>query len=299
MASKQDSLKSLPSVSRLLESDAGALLAARVGQGIATFFIRQALAEQRSALLSSSESNVSLDREAVSRLVLAHAERKALRTEPEARRAINATGVLLHTGLGRAPLGAKPLEAIEANAAYGVVQVNLEDNSRSLREKLIQELLAELIGAEAATTMNNNAAATFMLLHVLAAGKEVIVSRGQLVEIGGSYRMPDVMEQSGGILKEVGTTNKTHLSDYERAINENTGAILYVEPSNYVVQGFSSMPSIADLATLTKPRGIPLIADIGSGALHDLSKYGFKDISNLKTALSDGADVTCSSGDKL
>ncbi|MCL4154847.1 UNVERIFIED_CONTAM: hypothetical protein GTU68_020048, partial [Idotea baltica] len=218
---------------------------------------------------------------------------------PEARSAINATGVLLHTNLGRAPIAGYAIDMLASTAGYGVVQIKLEDNSRSKRDEEISSLLSVLTGCESATVVNNNAAATFMLLNSLAAGAEVIISRGQLVEIGGSFRMTDVMDQSGALLKEVGTTNRTHLYDYERAISENTGALIYVEPSNYEVIGFSCFPSLAELCELGKKHNIPVIADLGSGALVPTEKYGIKHSLTIAEALSAGAAITCSSGDKL
>ncbi len=291
----QDLLRSLPAVSKLLTSSVGRDLCGRYGEGLVKFFVRQRVEEIRSEIQSNERSAVPDIDELVDEVI----ERLERLTNPQARHAINATGVLLHTGLGRAPLGGTVLEAVAAGSGFGVVQINLADNSRSLREEKIQQMLIELTGCEAATLVNNNAAATFMLLHIISAGGEVILSRGQMVEIGGSYRMPDVMEQSGAVMREVGTTNKTHLYDYERAINENTAAIIYVEPSNYCVQGFAGYPSLEELCNLGQKHKVPVIADLGCGALVPMAQYGLKKVITIADAISAGAAITCSSGDKL
>ena len=181
---------------------------------------------------------------------------------------INATGVLLHTGLGRAPLADEAIEAVAAVArGYCSLELELEDGERGRRTSGIERLICELTGAEAATAVNNNAGATVLALRALAAGREVIVSRGELVEIGGSFRLPEILEVSGAKLREVGTTNKTRLSDYERAIGPETAAILRVHRSNFRIVGFTEAPELADLVRLAHDRGIWAIDDIGSGAI--------------------------------
>ena len=214
--------------------------------------------------------------------------------------AVNATGVIMHSGLGRAVLSADAGEALrDVAAGYSTLALDLETGKRVPRDRHVEGLLRELTGAEAATVTNNNAAATVLILNTLARGKEVVVSRGQLVEIGGSFRMPDVMATSGAVLREVGTTNKTHLADYERALSDATGAILRVHHSNYRIVGFAEEPSIEDLAALGRARGVPVIDDLGSGALVDLVRFGLAAEPLVTASVRAGADVVCFSGDKL
>jgi len=214
--------------------------------------------------------------------------------------AINGTGVIMHSGLGRAVLAEDAVEALLAVAhGYSTLALDPETGRRTSRDRHVESLLRELTGAEAATVANNNAAATVLVLNTLARGKEVIVSRGQLVEIGGSFRLPDVMKTSGAILREVGTTNKTHLGDYEEAIGETTGAILRVHHSNYRIVGFAEEPGIEELAGLGRKRGVPVIDDLGSGALVDLKEFGLATEPLVQTSVRAGADVACFSGDKL
>ncbi len=214
--------------------------------------------------------------------------------------AVNATGVIMHSGLGRAVLSADAGEALRNVAAgYSTLALDFEAGKRVPRDRHVEGLLRELTGAEAATVANNNAAATVLILNTLARGKEVVVSRGQLVEIGGSFRMPDVMATSGAVLREVGTTNKTHMADYERAVTDATGAILRVHHSNYRIVGFAEEPPIEDLAALGRARGVPVIDDLGSGALVDLSRFGLAAEPLVTASVRAGADVVCFSGDKL
>jgi L-seryl-tRNA(Ser) seleniumtransferase len=216
------------------------------------------------------------------------------------RNAINGTGIIMHSGLGRAVLSRDALEAImEAARGYCTLALDRETGRRGQRDSHVSTLLCELTGAEAATVVNNNAAATVVILNTLAKGKEVIVSRGQLVEIGGSFRMPEVMETSGVVLREVGATNKTHLRDYENAIGQDTGAILRVHHSNYRIVGFAEEPGIEDLVGLGRKHALPVIDDLGSGALVDLREYGLETEPLVRTSVAAGADVVCFSGDKL
>ncbi|MDF1665176.1 MAG: L-seryl-tRNA(Sec) selenium transferase [Planctomycetota bacterium] len=213
--------------------------------------------------------------------------------------AINATGVVLHTGLGRAILPKEAQEAILDASGFTILEVDRLSGQRNRREDGIATLLKELTGAPAATVVNNNAAATMICLSALAKGKEVIVARGQLVEIGGSFRIPDILEESGAKLVEVGTTNKVHLRDYENAITENTGLILRVHTSNYRVVGFTSEVPVADLVTLGNKHDVLVMDDLGSGALFDLSPYGLPHEPLIQDSLATGAHVICFSGDKL
>ncbi|GFR36274.1 L-seryl-tRNA(Sec) selenium transferase [Thermobrachium celere] len=223
-----------------------------------------------------------------------------LSTRPSLRRVINATGTVIHTNLGRSPLSKSALEKIvEIGCRYNNLEYNLEEGKRGSRYSHVEDLLCNITGAEAAMVVNNNAAAVMLVLSTLAKGREVIVSRGQLVEIGGSFRVPLVMEQSGAILKEVGTTNRTHLHDYENAINENTAAILKVHQSNYRILGFTEEVDIESLIALSKKYNLPLIEDIGSGVFIDLSKYGLSYEPTVQNSVKKGVDVITFSGDKL
>jgi L-seryl-tRNA(Ser) seleniumtransferase len=219
---------------------------------------------------------------------------------PNMRSVINATGTILHTNLGRAPISEKHMEQIAKIATgYSNLEYNLEAGKRGERYSHFEELLCEITGAEAAMAVNNNAAAVMLVLSSLAKGGEVIVSRGELVEIGGKFRIPDVMKISGATLVEVGTTNKTHYSDYEEAITEETKALLKVHTSNYRIVGFTESVSIDELIGLAGDCDIPIIEDLGSGVLIDLEKYGLSHEPTVQESISKGADVVCFSGDKL
>jgi L-seryl-tRNA(Ser) seleniumtransferase len=213
---------------------------------------------------------------------------------------VNATGIILHTGLGRAVLARKVLEQIHSTLqGYSLLQLDAETGGRSRRDERIEWLLQQLTGAEAATVVNNNAAATAIVLNTVAKDREVIVSRGQLVEIGGSFRLPEIMAFSGARLVEVGTTNKTHPRDYENAVTERTAAILRVHPSNYKIQGFSSEVPLDVLAKIAHDRQLTLIDDVGAGALIDFSQFGFEPEPTLPDSIRDGADIVTCSADKL
>lgn len=216
------------------------------------------------------------------------------------RRVINATGVVVHTNLGRAPLSEKTVAAILREASnYCTLEYDIETGGRGKRGAYAEQLLAELTGAEAALIVNNCAAAAFFILSVFAKDGEVIVSRGELVEIGGDFRVPDVLAQSGSTLAEVGTTNRTKLADYEKAFNKNTKMILRVHPSNYKIVGFTATPSIAELAAFAHKKKIVFYEDAGSGAIFDLSEHGLKDEPVISRSIADGADLVSFSGDKL
>lgn len=219
---------------------------------------------------------------------------------PTMTRVINGTGTILHTNLGRAPLGARHLEQIAYVAnGYSNLEYNLDEGKRGERYSHFEKLLCKITGAEAAMAVNNNAAAVLLILSSMANGGEVIVSRGELVEVGGKFRIPDVMQQSGARLCEIGTTNKTHLSDYEQACTEETKAFMKVHTSNYRIVGFTESVPISDLVSLKEKYDIPVIEDLGSGVLIDLSKYGLTYEPTVQDSVRDGADVVCFSGDKL
>jgi L-seryl-tRNA(Ser) seleniumtransferase len=236
------------------------------------------------------------------REVLDAAHRRiARRRDPGCVRVVNATGIVLHTNLGRAALPPAALEALaEHGRGYQLLAADRESGERAPRERHVEKLLSRLTGAEAATVVNNNAAATLVVLAALAREREVIVSRGQLVEIGGAYRIPEVMQQSGAVLREVGTTNRTHLQDYENAIGPRTGLILRVHTSNYRVEGFVREVVLAELVRLGRAYGVPVVDDLGSGALVSLADRGLPgDEPLVRDSVAAGADLVTASGDKL
>ncbi len=215
------------------------------------------------------------------------------------RRVVNGTGIVLHTNLGRAVLPPEAMAAVAELEGYCSLQIDLESGRRGRRDSGVEDLLRRITGAEAATVVNNNAAATLLVLAALCAGRDVIVSRGQLIEIGGSFRLPDVIAQSGARLVEVGTTNKTHPRDYENAITDNTRVLLRVNPSNYRITGFTRQVSTAELAEIKQGRDLILVDDLGCGALVDLAAYGLPSEPTVQGSLRAGADVALFSGDKL
>jgi len=216
------------------------------------------------------------------------------------RKVINATGIIIHTNLGRASLSRDALDRLqEVGAGYSNLEFDLVRGQRGLRYDHVGDLLCRLTGAEDALVVNNNAAAVLLVLNTLASNREAVVSRGELIEIGGEFRIPDVMERSGARLREVGTTNRTHLSDYEGACGDQTAMILKVHTSNYRIVGFTEEVALTDLAGLAKERGIPVMSDLGSGCLVDLAPYGLDHEPTVQEVLADGADVVTFSGDKL
>lgn len=297
---KRTLLRNLPSIDEVLNSPAISSLVEHWDRDFVVGLARDAVESFRSRIMQAEEAELAkLDCsvEAVRSRLLADIES---RTEPSLRGCVNATGVVLHTGLGRAVLPEEAAAAVlDAAQGYCTLEIDAETGHRGDRNVHFSRLLCELTGAEAATAVNNNAAATLLALNTLAAGKEVIVSRGQLVEIGGSFRMPEVMAASGAVLREVGTTNKTRLADYENAINENTGAILRVHMSNYRIVGFFEEPGIAELVELGHRHGLPVVDDLGSGALIDLGTYGLESDPLVRDSIKAGVDAACFSGDKL
>jgi len=303
MAKRNDSvagaLRKLPSVDTLardpeLEDDT-----ARLGRTVVVNSIRQAVEEFREQISAGAVPGP--DEDQIRQRILADVHRRLnAMSEPYYRKAVNATGIILHTGLGRAVLPAQALLQIQHElSGYSLLQADAETGKRSKREARIEQLLQQLTGAEAATVVNNNAAATSIVLNTVAKGKEVIVSRGQLVEIGGSFRLPDVMAFSGAKLVEVGTTNKTHARDYVNAITENTAAILRVHPSNYRIRGFTSEVPLGELVEIAHSRSLVAIDDVGAGAMIDVSQFGFEPEPTLAESIRTGADVVTCSADKL
>jgi len=298
-SSKQDLLRNIPSVDGILQQIEAAWHAAGVPRRILVDAVRTAVDQARQ--LVASERTPPLDKESLRRTIMAQVDRRMRGTAgPHYRRVINATGIILHTALGRAVLPTRAIRQIQQElSGYSLVQVDVATGKRSKRDERIEWLLQQLTGAEAATVVNNNAAATVITLNTVAAGKEVIVSRGQLVEIGGSFRLPDIMATAGARLVEVGTTNKTHLRDYERAITERTVAILRVHPSNYKISGFTSEVPLPPLVQLAHARGLIVIDDVGAGPLIDFSRFGFAPEPTLPESVRIGADLVTSSADKL
>jgi L-seryl-tRNA(Ser) seleniumtransferase len=290
-------LRNLPSINELLESPPLKKLVGTISHNVVVMKARAVLDELRSEVrVAASEMTVP----SVSDLAERIAQRVTEAEVPALRPVVNATGILLHSGLGRAPLAEAAIAEMTAVAReYASVEVDLATGRRSRRTVAVEALLKELTGAEAALVVNNNAGATMLTLSALAAGREVIVSRGQLIEIGGSFRLPDVMAASGAVLREVGTTNKTRLDDYAGAIGEQTAALLLVHTSNFVVVGFTDSVTLEELVRLGRQRKLPVIHDIGSGALIDFGPFGFQDEPVAAASISAGADVVLLSGDKL
>jgi len=293
-------LRSLPSIERLLERPLASQLSADLSRERVRDLLREITDELREQLSGETRPSVSSP-QAVTELVERTLERRAAEyAQLSLRRVINATGVVIHTNLGRAPLARQAVDAVsEAAAHYSNLEYDLALGERGQRETHCQELLARLTGAEAAAVANNNAAAVLLALNTLAEGGEVIVSRGELIEIGGSFRIPDVMAKSGATLREVGTTNRTRISDYERAINDRTKLILRVHPSNYRIIGFTERPTVRQIADLGRRAGVPSFEDLGSGCLIDLSPYGVKDEPVVGDSLKAGISVVSFSGDKM
>jgi L-seryl-tRNA(Ser) seleniumtransferase len=295
--SRQTSLRNVPSVDQLLRTDAARELRGVVGIRKLTNVARSVIAEIRALLREGSvtPSANELLEEAVKRM------EATVRREGQAgiKAVINATGVLLHTNLGRAPLSASAQAAVQEAAGYCSVEYDLESGGRGGRGARVENLLKDLTGAEDALVVNNCAAAALLILTVLAHDGETVVSRGELVEIGGDFRVPDVMASSGTRMIEVGTTNRTHLEDYRRAINANTRLIMRVHPSNYRIVGFATSPTRSELTALARESGLPMYEDAGSGLLIDLQKYGVVDEPVVREIVESGVDVVSFSGDKL
>ena len=290
-------LRDLPAVNDVLETAAIQELRASQGHDVIVAVIRDELSELRRRVGQGETVDGRADAETVAVRV---AQRLGRELQPKLRPVINATGIVLHTNLGRAPIAEQAAQAAyEAARGYLNLEMELETGKRSSRQVAIREWVRRLTGAESATAVNNNAAATVIVLRALCQGKEVVISRGQLVEIGGSFRIPEIMGVSGAILREVGATNITRLSDYEKAITPNTGAILRVHGSNYRIIGHTDSVALEELVALGKKYNLPVIDDIGSGALIDFAKFGFKAEPVARQSIASGADLVLFSGDKL
>jgi L-seryl-tRNA(Ser) seleniumtransferase len=293
--SRRATLRDVPSVDQLLRTDAARELRELVGIRRLTNIARSVTAEIRSLIQNDGDFADSLLEEAIKRLQTNARRENQAAIKP----VINATGVLLHTNLGRAPLSEAARAAMNDAARYCSVEYDVESGMRGRRAARVESLLKDLTGAEDVLVVNNCAAAALLILTVLAGNGETIVSRGELVEIGGDFRVPDVMANSGTRMTEVGTTNRTHLEDYRRAINANTRLLMRVHPSNYRIVGFASSPTRAELAALAREKELPLYEDAGSGLLEDLRKYGVIDEPVVREIVEQGVDVVSFSGDKL
>ena len=290
-------LRDIPKVDDLLGSPSLAGLLGRHPRSLVVAAVRQVLEDSRRRLRESPEADVDLSPAALLPLIEAAVVRSSRRS---LRRVINATGVIIHTGLGRARLSPTAQQAVrEAAGSATCLETDPETGDRRNRDQHVRDLLVELTGAEAATVVNNNAAAVLLAVNTMAAGREVVISRGQLVEIGGSFRLPDVVRSAGARLVEVGTTNQTRLADYEAAIGEATAVILWVHHSNYQIVGYHGEPSVSELAALGRRTGVPVMADLGSGALVDMTALGVGPEPLARETIALGIDLATFSADKL
>ncbi len=288
-------LRQLPKVDALLMREDIEALTQAVPRALVVEAVRAVIDDARAAIRSGEAVDVSADA-----LAGAALSRAQLRARSSLRRVINATGIVVHTNLGRSPLAAEAVDAVaDVARGYSTLEYDVDDGVRGSRHVHVESLICRLTGAEAAMAVNNNAAAVMMALAALARGKEAIVSRGQLVEIGGSFRVPDVMAESGAKMVEVGTTNKTHLRDYEAALTSETGLLLKVHTSNYRVVGFTEEVALADLVALGARHGVPVMEDQGSGVLIDLRRWGLPYEPTVSESVAAGAHVVTCSGDKL
>jgi L-seryl-tRNA(Ser) seleniumtransferase len=290
-------LRDLPAVHDVLQWPAIRRLEEQFARSLIVQAVRDEIDGVRQHLIAGQSLDGLLAPEAVAARLAARLE---MEVRPKLRKVINATGIVLHTNLGRAPMADAAASAAHAAArGYLNLELDLDTGKRSSRQNAIRDLLCRLTGAESATAVNNNAAATVIALRALAAGKEVIVSRGQLVEIGGSFRIPEIMAVSGAILKEVGATNITRRADYENAMTSQSVALMRIHTSNFRVSGFTKSVSLADMVGLAKERGLALIDDIGSGALLDFERFGLTGEPTVQGSVAAGADLVLFSGDKL
>ena len=288
-------LRQIPSVDQLLNRPAIAELCQRAGREFTVEVTRRVLADLRERA-DVEVASLSVNIADIEMQIIKRIEEELA---PSLRSVINATGVVLHTNLGRAPIGKLAAEHLAATSThYSNLEYDLAEGARGKRDSHTNKLLAELVGAESAIVVNNNAAAVFLVLNTLAKGAEVIVSRGELIEIGDGFRIPDIMAQSGAELREVGTTNRTRIADYERAVTERTRLLLRVHPSNFRIVGFTKRPELKELVGIGKRLGIPVVEDLGSGCLVDLSSLGI-DEPVVRASFDAGVDVVTFSGDKL
>ena len=292
-------LQQLPSIDGILQRQQVQSLIEKYSRPLVLEEARRLVEELRSQALSDSLDEAGLAQIAAS-IPERLRERISTRLSPVLRKVINAYGVILHTNVGRAPISPAVARAMEELAtSYSNLEFNLQAGKRGHRDLNFEARAIRLLGCEAATVANNNAAALFLILNTFAQGRNVLVSRGELIEIGGSFRLPSIMEASGARLREVGTTNKTRLSDYQQAIDEDTALILRVHPSNYKIMGFTLKPGLDEMAELARQSGIPLVEDVGSGYLFPTGHPALEDEPTVQRAIQSGIDLTCFSGDKL
>ena len=289
--------RQLPSVNEVLQAPSVQALASHWPHDRVVVAVREELASLREKLSRGEPLDGAANIETLAAQVAEHLARQF---QPKLWPVINATGIVLHTNLGRAPVAeAAARAAYEAARGYLNLELDLQSGKRSSRQLAIREWVCRLTGAESATAVNNNAAATVIALRALCQGKEAIISRGQLIEIGGSFRIPEIMAVSGATLREIGTTNITRLSDYENAIGPATGGLMRVHSSNYRISGFTESVPLAELAALGRRFALPVIDDIGSGTLLDFSRFGFEGEPVARDSIAAGADLVLFSGDKL
>ncbi len=287
-------LRKIPKIDDILKQSA--METASCSHAVLMESIRETLDTLRQQILSGDES-VSLEMEDICYQILSTVDQK---TQMHLRPVINGTGIILHTNLGRAKLSDRAVEAIKSIAQdYNTLEYNLDKGGRGSRYDHVVDLIVKITGAEDAIAVNNNAAAVMLILSTMAKGHEVITSRGELVEIGGAFRVPDIMAQSGGKLVEVGTTNKTHYSDYVNAITEETGALLKVHTSNFKIMGFFEEVTLEEMVEIGHAHNLPVIYDMGSGAMVRLENYGIQDEPNVIDTMKTGVDILSFSGDKL
>ena len=289
-------LRNLPSVEQILQTEVAAQLIARFGRSLTLDAIRFVLDETRARFKSGGITVLpSID------LILAQTESTLTAwTKPTLIPVINASGVILHTNLGRAPMSNAAIHAMDlVSRGYSTLEYDLDKGQRGSRSIHAESLLQKLTGAESAFIVNNNAAAVLLVLSALANKKRVVISRSQLVEIGGGFRVPDVMKQSGAKLAEVGTTNKVHISDYEEALIEATGLVMHAHRSNFKLVGFTEEPELNEIVAAAHGFGVPVVDDLGSGALYDTAKYGLAHEATVQESMQAGVDIVCFSGDKL
>lgn len=300
LINKNEYLRKIPSVDEILRKPELQGLSRKLPRSMIVRAVHLLLEEKRKRILSMTdlsqfEGGISQD------VTLSQIEEKITEVEqPSLKRVINASGIIVHTNLGRAPLSEEAIKAmVEVGRYYSNLEFDLEGGQRGSRYAHVDSLLMELTGADAGFVVNNNAAAVLLCLNTLAKGKEVIISRGELIEIGGSFRIPEIMEQSGATLVEVGTTNRTHIRDYREAINEQTAVILRAHTSNYRIVGFTSEVELSELNRLGKEHNIPVMLDMGSGNFMDSSSLGLRDEPTVQDAVKSGIDIITFSGDKL
>ncbi|HZX45780.1 MAG TPA: L-seryl-tRNA(Sec) selenium transferase [Clostridia bacterium] len=295
-----DVLRLLPSVDQMLRKPEVQDMMERHARATVTEVIRRVLQETRQSIIEG-EYNSEISAEAIERrLVKVLDERLKKESQGKLVEVINGTGVVIHTNLGRSPVAERAVaDLARLSGVYVNLEYDLESGGRGSRHDLVRDLLRSITGAEDCMAVNNNAAAVLLVLSAMASGREVIVSRGELVEIGGSFRVPEVMEQGGARLVEVGTTNKTYIEDYRRAINDNTGLLLKVNTSNYRICGFTRQVSREELTALGREFGIPAVEDLGSGMFVDLGEYGIGDEPTVQDSIRSGMDIVTFSGDKL